>query len=51
MKRDCVRIFSKKRSEGMRSLFPPNGALSRFTKPLRRRTLRHTAFIIRRLMG
>ena len=40
LNRDWVRIFSTKRSEGMRSFSPPNGARSRFTNPRRNRTLR-----------
>ena len=50
MKRDCVRIFSTNSRLGMRNLSPPNGARSTFTKPRLSRTLRHTAFIMRRLM-
>lgn len=40
LKRDWVRIFSTKSNEGIRSFCPPNGAFSRFTKPLRRRVFR-----------
>ena len=40
LKRDWVRIFSTKSSDGIRSFSPPNGARSRFTKPRRSRTLR-----------
>lgn len=40
LKRDCVRIFSTYSSVGIRSLSPPNGARSTFTKPFFSRTLR-----------
>jgi hypothetical protein len=50
LKRDWVRIFSTNSRVGMRSFSPPKGARSTLTKPRLSRTLRHTAFIMRRLM-
>ncbi len=49
LKRDCVRIFSVSSMRGIRGLNPPICARSRLLKPLRSRTWRQMAFIMRRL--
>jgi hypothetical protein len=49
LNRDWVRIFSVRSMVGMRSLKPPSCARSTLWNPLRSRTWRQMAFIIRRL--